>query len=196
MLDARDARAGQQLDARLSGQFNQAFHDAIEAAFDVPAAESVFEVRDDGESRGRLIGRRADVGRIAVIKLSQMRAFKVRRYGAMIIAPPVAYGEMAQDRGGFHGGPVKWSAAKESLFGNLVEPRSELKKFQEAAIIARLEPARRRKPLRERGRICEARPVVVYVVAERVHGLERQMLLQRAASGLKEVLKDPGHRNK
>src|SRR5262245_21314928 len=124
-----------------------------------------------------------------------MRAFKVRRDGAVIITPAVAYGEMAQDRGGFHGGPVKRAAAQECLFGNLVEPRSQLEKLQEAPLIARLEPAHGLKPLRERSRICEARAVIINVIAERAHGLERQVYLQRAARGLKEVFKDPGHRN-
>src|SRR5262249_52014966 len=44
-------------------------------------------------------------------------------------------------------------------------------------------------------RICEARAVVINVIAERAHELERQVFLQRAARGLKEVFEDPGHRN-
>src|SRR5215813_349795 len=124
-----------------------------------------------------------------------MRAFKVRRDGVVIIAPAIAYGEMTQDRGRFYGGPVKRAAAEESLFGNLVEPRPELEKFQEAALIARLDLTHCLKPLRKRGRICEARAVVINVIAERAHGRERQVFLQRAARGLKEVFKDPWHRN-
>jgi hypothetical protein len=124
-----------------------------------------------------------------------VRAFKVRRDGAVIIAPAVAYGEIRQDRGRFHGGPVERATAEESLFGNLVEPRSELEKFQEAALIARLDLTHCLKPFRERGRICEARAVVINVIAERAHGRERQVFPQGPARGLKEVFKDPRHRN-
>src|SRR5262249_24046810 len=124
-----------------------------------------------------------------------MRAFKVRRDGVVIIAPAIAYGEMTQDGGRFRGGPVKRAAGQESLFGTRVEPPSELEKFQETAFIARLEMAHRLKPLRERGRICEARAVVIDVIAERMHRRECQVFLQRAARNLKEVFKDPGHRN-
>src|SRR5262245_19828739 len=129
------------------------------------------------------------------MQLSHVRAFKVRRDGAVIIAPAIAYGEIRQDRGRFNGGPVKRAAAQESLFGNLVEPGAELEKFQEAALIARLDLTHCLKPLRQRGRICEARAVVINVIAERAHGRERQVFLQRAARGLKEVFKDPWHRN-
>ncbi len=83
--DRCDARVRAQVDATPAAQIGQALDDAVETAAHVPAAEGELDVGNDRERRRGGVRRRTDIGRVAVVELSQIRTAKVfgdRRRGS------------------------------------------------------------------------------------------------------------------